>query len=111
MPSKGSRPALTREARENQMMDLAIDMAEKQLREGTASSQVLVHYLKLASTREKREKEKMEAEIDLMRAKKEAARAEVERGELYKRAVQAMRTYQGAEEEYPDDIVADEGLY
>ena len=64
MSSKGSRPALTREARENQLIDLAIDQVEKQLREGTASSQVLVHYLKLASTREKREKEKMEAETE-----------------------------------------------
>ena len=50
MSSKGSRPALTREARENQLIDLAIDQVEKQLREGTASSQVLVHYLKHAST-------------------------------------------------------------
>ena len=62
MPRKPTPPALTREGRENQLIDLAIDQAEKELREGTASSQVLVHYLKLASTREKREKEKMEAE-------------------------------------------------
>lgn len=58
MPRKPTPPALTREGRENQLIDLAIDQAEKELREGTASSQVLVHYLKLASTREKREKEK-----------------------------------------------------
>jgi hypothetical protein len=108
--SKGSRPALTREARENQLIDLAIDQVEKQLREGTASSQVLVHYLKLASTREKREKEKMEAEIELLHAKKDAARAEVERGELYKRAVEAMRRYQGADD-YPEDVEIDEGFY
>lgn len=110
MSSKGSRPALTREARENQLIDLAIDQVEKQLREGTASSQVLVHYLKLASTREKREKEKMEAEIELLHAKKDAARAEVERGELYKRAVEAMRRYQGAED-YSEDVEIDEGFY
>ncbi len=108
MPQKPTPPALTREGRENQLIDLAIDQAEKELREGTASSQVLVHYLKLASTREKREKEKMEAEIELLRAKKDAARAEVERGELYKKAVEAMRRYQGAED-YPEDI--DEGFY
>lgn len=55
MPQKPAPPALTREGRENQLIDLAIDQAEKELRKGTASSQVLVHYLKLASTREKRE--------------------------------------------------------
>ena len=108
MPRKPTPPALTREGRENQLIDLAIDQAEKELREGTASSQVLVHYLKLASTREKREKEKMEAEIELLRAKKDAARAEVERGKLYKKAVEAMRRYQSAED-YPENI--DEGFY
>nr|DAT78520.1 MAG TPA: hypothetical protein [Caudoviricetes sp.] len=108
MPKKGSPPALTVEGRENQLISLAVDQAEKQLREGTASSQVLVHYLKLASTREKREKEKMEAEIELLRAKEIAARAEVERGELYRKAVEAMRRYQGADD-YPEDI--DDGLY
>lgn len=108
MPKKGSPPALTVEGRENQLISLAVDQAEKQLREGTASSQVLVHYLKLASTREKREKEKMEAEIELLRAKKDAARAEVERGELYIKAVEAMRTYQGADD-YQEDIY--DGLY
>lgn len=108
MPVKGSPPAFTREGRENQLIDLAIDQAEKQLREGTASSQVLVHYLKLATTREKMEKEKMEAEINLLRAKESAARAEVERGELYRKAVEAMRQYQGADD--PEDF-EDEGFY
>ena len=109
MQKKNSRPALTREARENQLIDLAIDQVEKQLMEGTASSQVLVHYLKLASTREKREKEKMEAEIELLRAKRDAAKAEAESGEMYARAIQAMREYQGADDyEVIDDDI---GLY
>ena len=56
------------------------------------------------------EKEKMEAEIELLHAKKDAARAEVERGELYKRAVEAMRRYQGADD-YPEDVEIDEGFY
>ncbi len=109
MPKKQDRPPITREARENLMMDLAIDQAEKQLREGTASSQVLVHYLKLASTREKREKEKMDAEIELLRAKRDAAAAEARSGELYERAIRAMRKYQGADDyEIEEDDV---GLY
>ena len=52
----------------------------------------------------------MEAEIELLHAKKDAARAEVERGELYKRAVEAMRRYQGADD-YPEDVEIDEGFY
>ena len=51
------RPALTPEARENQLISLAVDLAEKQLQEGTASSQVITHYLKLGSTKERIEKE------------------------------------------------------
>ena len=59
-PSKPRRPpATTPEARENQMVSLAIDLAEKQLAEGTASSQVITHYLKLATSREQLEKEKL----------------------------------------------------
>ena len=50
---KKMRPALTPEARENQMISLAVDLAEKQLMEGTASSQVITHYLKLGSTKER----------------------------------------------------------
>ena len=49
--SRKIRPALTPEARENQMISLAVDLAEKQLMEGTASSQVITHYLKLGSTK------------------------------------------------------------
>ena len=58
--SRVMRPALTPEARENQLIYLATDLAEKQLREGTASSQVITHYLKLGSTKEKLEREKLE---------------------------------------------------
>ena len=60
--SRVMRPALTPEARENQLIYLATDLAEKQLREGTASSQVITHYLKLGSTKEKLQREKLEEE-------------------------------------------------
>ena len=63
------RPALTPEARENQLISLAVDLAEKQLREGTASSQVITHYLKLGSTKERIEKEILEKQKDLIDAK------------------------------------------
>ena len=65
------RPALTPEARENQMIALAVDLAEKQLLEGTASSQVITHYLKLGTTKEKLEREILEKQKELIEAKTE----------------------------------------
>ena len=65
------RPALTPEARENQMIALAVDLAEKQLLEGTASSQVITHYLKLGTTKEKLEREILEKQKALIEAKTE----------------------------------------
>ena len=64
------RPALTPEARENQLIALAIDRAEQQLLDGTASSQVITHYLKLGSSRERLERERLENENKLIRASK-----------------------------------------
>ena len=63
------RPALTPEARENQMIALAMDLVEQRLRNGTASSQETTHFLKLATVKEQREREKLEAEIKLANAK------------------------------------------
>lgn len=97
--SKGSsgkrvgRPALTPEARENQMISLAVDLAEKQLIEGTASSGVLVHYLKLATVKESLEREKLREENKLLRAKTEALQAEKQNAELYANAINAMKEY------------------
>lgn len=90
------RPALTPEARENQMIALAVDLAEKQLREGTASSQVITHYLKLGSTKEKIEKEILEKQKELISAKTEALQSQKRVEELYADAMKAMRKYSGA---------------
>ena len=102
---KRQRPPMTPEARENMMIDLAIDQAEKQLMEGTASSQIVVHYLKLASTNKRLELEKMQAEIELLHAKRDAARADALSDEKYEAAVRAMGLYRGeaTEEEYVDE--------
>ena len=96
------RPALTPEARENQLISLAVDLAEQQLREGTASSQVITHYLKLGSTREKLERERLEEENKLLRAKTENLQSMKEVEMLYKEALSAMRNYagQGDADEY-----------
>lgn len=90
------KPALTPEARENQMISLAIDLAEKQLREGTASSQVISHYLKLGSTKARIEKEIMEKQKELIAAKTENLQAVKRIEELYSEALTAMREYSGS---------------
>lgn len=93
------RPALTPEARENQMISLAIDLAEQQLRDGTASSQVITHYLKLGSTKERIEKEILEKQKDLIQAKTENLQAQKRIEDLYTNALSAMRDYTGAKGE------------
>lgn len=94
-PPQRLRPALSPEARENQLISLAIDQAEKQLLEGTASSQVLVHFLKLATTRERLEKEILEKQKELLGAKTEQIQSEKDSKELYAKAIAAMRRYSG----------------
>lgn len=89
------RPALTPEVRESQLCSLAVDLAEKQLREGTASSQVITHYLKLASTRERIEREILESQRDLNLAKRKNLQSQEEMKELYADALRAMREYSG----------------
>lgn len=89
------RPALTPEARENQLISLAVDLAEKQLMEGTASSQVITHYLKLGSSKERLEREKLEKETELLRAKTETLQSAQRVEELYSNALNAMRRYSG----------------
>lgn len=93
------RPALSPEARENQMISLAVDLAEKQLLEGTASSQVITHFLKLATTREKIEKEILEKQKELISAKTEAIHSQKRVEELYIDALNAMKDYSGKGEE------------
>lgn len=89
------RPALSPEARENQLISLAVDLAERQLMDGTASSQVITHYLKLGSTKERLEMEILEKQKDLMTAKTEALQSAKRIEELYKDAISAFREYNG----------------
>lgn len=89
------RPALTPEARENQMISLAFDAAERQLMDGTASAQVITHFLKLATVREQKELEKIELEKQLLEAKKGAIESEQHASELFDEAIKAFSTYSG----------------
>ena len=88
-------PASDPEERENQMISLAVNLAEQQLREGTASSQVIVHYLKLASTRNKLEEEKIRYETAMLQAKKDALNKSGQLQELMDNALEAFRSYSG----------------
>ena len=104
--AKRRRPGLTPEARENQLISLAINLAERQLQEGTASSQVITHYLKLGSTKDRIEKEILEKQKDLISAKTEALQSAKNMEEVYKEALNAMKDYQGRED-YEEDYEED----
>lgn len=90
-----TRPAISIEAREQQMISYAIDLAEKQLIEGTASSQVITHYLKLGSSRERLEREMMEKQAELLEAKKQNLHTMESQNELLEKAMRAFTSYQG----------------
>lgn len=88
-------PARTPEDRENQIASLAFDLAERQIQDGTASAQVLTWALKLGSTREAIEKEKIRNENALLATKKEIMESQKAVEELYTQALDAMRAYSG----------------
>jgi len=98
----GLRPALSPEARENQMISLAVDLVEKRLREGTASSAETTYYLRLSGSKARLEKEKLEEENKLLRAKTEALQAK-NTEEMYAEAIKAMGIYSGKDEEDNSD--------
>lgn len=86
-------PAMSPDARENQMIALATALAEKQLIEGTASSQVITHFLKLGTSLAQLEKAKLQKENDLLKAKAEALQSAKVSEELYQEAIAAMKSY------------------
>ena len=89
------RPATTPEGRENELVSAAIDLAERQIKNGTASSQVITHFLKLGSTREQLEQERLGHENELTRVKIEALESQKRVEEMYQKALEAMRSYSG----------------
>lgn len=97
------RPALTPEARENQLISLAIDLVEQRLIDGTASAQETTHFLKLASRKAKIELERAELENELIRAKTQSIRDQADMKTLYKDAIEAMRRYGGHGSDTGDD--------
>lgn len=107
--SSGSKrpPATTPEARERQLISKAVDLAEKQLSEGTASAQVISHYLKLGSSRERLEQERLAKENVLLDAKREMMESAKRVEELYSQALDAMRSYSGQPPLESDDDYED----
>ena len=95
--TKKRRSAMTDEARENQLIALATNLAEEQLRAGTASSQVITHYLKLGSLKGRAEREILEQQKLLIEAKTESLKAVKENRELILEAVKAMQMYSDEE--------------
>lgn len=89
-------PAVDPEARENQLIHMAIDAAEEKFLNGTAPNQLILHYLKLATTKNQLEKEKLRKENLLLEAKTEAMKSAAKSEELYANAIQAMRIYSGS---------------
>lgn len=103
-PGKRKRKlAATEEGREAQLISLAIDLAEKQLDDGSASSQVITHYLKLGSSRERLEQERLRRENLLLEAKVQVLESSKRVEELYEKALDAMREYSGNTSEVSED--------
>lgn len=97
--NRRTRPATSPEMREMQLADAAYDLAEEQIQSGTASSQVITHFLKAGSMRERLEQQRMQHEIELMEVKKEQLTQQARIEELYVGAIEAMRGYSGMSQE------------
>lgn len=98
------RTPISAEARESQMISLAIDLAEQQLRDGTASSQVITHYLKLGSSKDKLERQILEKQKDLIGAKTKAYQSSEKIEKLYSDALEAFKRYGGhSHDDEPED--------
>lgn len=92
---KGFAPASSPEARENQLISLAMNLAEQHLRDGTASAQEITHFLKLGTQKERLEKEILEKQSTLLDAKTDSIRSSKRNEELYLAAIEAMKKYSG----------------
>ena len=102
-PQRRSRPATTLDAREQQLVALAVDLAEKQIKDGTASAQVITHFLRLGTTRERLEQEKLKRENLLLEGRTDQLASQGRVEALYKQALDSMRSYAGHDPIEDDD--------
>lgn len=105
MAKRKQTPARTPEARENQLIALAVDETERRLRNGTASSQIITLLLKLATTKAQLELEKLKSDIALQKAKEQEIEDRASNGDMYAEALAAFQSYKGdvSDEEWDDD--------
>lgn len=102
-PARKQRPAMTLDGRENQLVAMAMDVAEEQLQNRTASSQVIAHFLKLGTVKAQLELEKLKQENMLLEAKRESIQSAQRSEELYANALNAMRRYSGQGDDDEDE--------
>ena len=102
------RAAMSPEAREDQLISEAVDLAEEQIINGTASSQVITHFLKLGSMKERLEREKLQNENELLKAKVKNLESAERSEEMYRKVINAMREYSGNDIDYDEDYDYDE---
>lgn len=105
MPKRKQTPAKTPEARENQLINLAVDEVERRLRNGSISSQLLTVLLRLATTKAQLELEKLRSDISLQKAKEQEIADKASNGDMYEKALEAFRSYRG------DSIDEEHGEY
>lgn len=103
-PARTRAPATSPQSSENRMIALAVDLAEKQMSAGDASAQVITHYLKLGSSREKLEQRRIAQEIELLKIKQETLEASARIEDLYQGALDAMSIYKGTTPRPVDDV-------
>lgn len=100
-PTRKRRPALSPEAREQQLISLAVDLVEQRLIDGTASSQETTHFLKLATQKYKNEIDILKSQKEMLEAKTETLKSQKRIEGLYEEAIKAFRNYNGQGE--PDE--------
>lgn len=103
-PPQRRRPrAKTPEDRERQLIAASVDLAEEQIRTGRVSAQVLTHYLKLGTERERLERQRLIQENELLKAKVDAMASSARTEELFEEVIKAMKVYTGQEADDADD--------
>lgn len=107
MGKKSRSPARTPEARENQLINLAVNEAERRLNNGTASSQIITTLLKLGTIKAQLELEKLRSDVALQKAKEQEIKDKASNNDLYAQALAAFRSYKGDnvdEDEFYEDV-------
>ena len=88
-------PSRSLEESEQRCIADATRLAEQKLADGTASSQIIMHYLKQGTEKTRLEIEKIKYETELVKAKTEAVKSQQRSEELFAEVVSALKEYSG----------------